>query len=123
MCMDKKFLHKVLDQIVNETEVDHVNKKVKLRFTSNYTYLDIVDAYIFPYPPFEEHLEGVYGLKNMSERKYVQHQYEYFINNMLNPIEAIFSKLRTMQTKGNINESTDMDKKFLDKVQEKKWQS
>lgn len=101
--MNKKFLNKVVDQIVNETEVDHVNKKVKLRFTSNYTYLDIVDAYIFPYPPFEEHLEDVYGLKNMSERKFVQNNYEDIINNMLTP-------------KNDINESTDMDKKFLNKV-------
>ena len=101
--MDYKFLNKVVDQIVNETEVDHVNKKVKLHFTSNYTYLDIVDAYIFPYPPFEEHLEDVYGLKNMSERKYVQNNYEDIINNMLTP-------------KNDINESTDMDKKFLNKV-------
>ena len=101
--MDYKFLNKVVDQIVNETEVDHVNKKVKLRFTSNYTYLDIVDAYIFPYPPFEEHLEDVYGLKKMEERKYVQDNYEDIINNMLTP-------------KNDINESTDMDKKFLNKV-------
>ena len=101
--MDYKFLNKVVDQIVNETEVDHVNKKVKLRFTSNYTYLDIVDAYIFPYPPFEEHLEDVYGLKKMEERKFVQNNYEDIINNMLTP-------------KNDINESTDMDKKFLDKV-------
>jgi hypothetical protein len=100
---DNNFLDEVVNQIVRETEVDYVSKKVKLRFTSSYTYLDIVDAYIFPYPPFEEHLEGVYGLKNMSERKYVQHQYEYFINKMLN-------------TKGDINESTGMDNKFLDKV-------
>lgn len=101
--MNKKFLNKVVDQIVSETEVDHVTKKVKLRFTSNYTYLDIVDAYIFPYPPFEEHLEDVYGLKNMSERKFVQNNYEDIINNMLTP-------------KNDINESTDMDKKFLNKV-------
>jgi len=101
--MNKKFLNKVTDQLVRETEVDYVSKKVKLRFTSSYTYLDIVDAYIFPYPPFEEHLEGVYGLKNMSERKYVQNNYEDTINNMLNP-------------KDNINESTGMDKKFLNKV-------
>lgn len=100
---DNKFLDKVVNQLVRETEVDYVSKKVKLRFTPNYTYLDIVDAYIFPYPPFEEHLEGVYGLKNMSERKYVQHQYEYIINKMLN-------------TKGDINESTGMDKNFLNKV-------
>lgn len=100
---DNNFLDEVVNQIVRETEVDYVSKKVKLRFTSSYTYLDIVDAYIFPYPPFEEHLKGVYGLKNMSERKYVQHQYEYFINKMLN-------------TKGDINESTGMDNKFLDKV-------
>ena len=100
---DNNFLDEVVNQIVRETEVDYVSKKVKLRFTSSYTYLDIVDAYIFPYPPFEEHLEGVYGLKNMSERKYVQNNYEDTINNMLNP-------------KDNINESTGMDNKFLDKV-------
>ena len=63
---DNNFLDEVVNQIVRETEVDYVSKKIKLRFTSSYTYLDIVDAYIFPYPPFEEHLEGVYGLKNMS---------------------------------------------------------
>ena len=100
---DNNFLDEVVNQIVRETEVDYVSKKVKLRFTPSYTYLDIVDAYIFPYPPFEEHLEGVYGLKNMSERKYVQNNYEDTINNMLNP-------------KDNINESTGMDKKFLNKV-------
>jgi len=100
---DNKFLDEVVNQIVRETEVDYVTKRVKLHFTSNYTYLDIVDAYIFPYPPFEEHLEGVYGLKKMGERKYVQNNYEDTINNMLNP-------------KGNINESTDMNKKFLNKV-------
>jgi len=101
--MDYKFLNKVVDQIVSETEVDHANKKVKLRFTPNYTYLDIVEAYIFPYPLFEEHLEDVYGLKKMEERKYVQNNYEDIINNMLTP-------------KNDINESTDMDKKFLNKV-------
>ena len=83
--MGNKFLDKVTDQLVSETEVDYISKKVKLHFTSSYTYLDIVDAYVFPYPPFEEHLEGVYGLKNMSERKYVQNNYEDIINNMLTP--------------------------------------
>ena len=50
--MGNKFLDKVTDQLVSETEVDYISKKVKLHFTSSYTYLDIVDAYVFPYPPF-----------------------------------------------------------------------
>ena len=87
--MDKRFLDKVVDQLVRETEVDYITKKVKLHFTSSYTYLDIVDAYIFPYPPFEEHLEGVYGLKNMSERKYVQDEYEYIIHKMLKSKDSL----------------------------------
>ena len=102
--IDNRFLDKVVDQLVSETTIDNIKKEVKLHFTTSFTYLHLIDSNIFPYPPFEEHLEDVYSLKEMSERKYVQDKYELIINNMLNP-------------KDNINEShIGQDRKFLDKV-------
>jgi len=109
--MDKKFLDKVLDQLVSETRIDYENERMytPFPFPSFLTSLTVFDLfsslysssnYVFTF--FTTHCKEIYGL-NEEEREYVWKEY----------IEIISDKLNS---KGNINESTGMDTKFLDKV-------
>ena len=77
--MDKKFLNKVIDQIVSETMVDHDEKKVYLPFFVSY-----FTSHLFPYlsleqlPQFYAHCESVYGLNDL-EIKHAWKKYKKII--------------------------------------------
>lgn len=77
--MDKKFLNKVVDQIVYETEIDYDEKKVYLPF-----FISHFPSHLFPYllleqlPQFYTHCESVYGLNDL-EIKYVWKKYKKII--------------------------------------------
>tara|TARA_R110002126_G_scaffold83852_1_gene204323 strand:- start:449 stop:736 length:288 start_codon:yes stop_codon:yes gene_type:complete len=91
--MDKKFLHKVLDQLVSETTIDHDGEKGRmytpLYFPSFLTSLTVFDLfyslyssskYIFTF--FSDHCEEVYGL-NEQEIEYVWEEYKQIIKDKL----------------------------------------
>ena len=76
--MDKKYLHKVLNQIVSETEIDYEKEKVYSSFS-------------FPHPTFDSspfsyifttHCKDVYGL-NEQEIGYVWKEYMKIIKDKL----------------------------------------
>ncbi len=87
--MDKKFLNKVVSQIVSETRIDHYKYYVYSPFAPPYTSL------IFLAPPFSfstlsfvpdlfiKHCEYVYGL-NKGEIEYVWNEYKQIIKEKLN---------------------------------------
>ena len=84
--MDKKFLHKVIDQLVYETEIDHDNGSIYFPFI-----LDIVMSYSYDgtiyqklmifftmgefISPFINHCRDIYGL-NGEEILYVSGKYK-----------------------------------------------
>lgn len=74
--MDIKFLHRVIDQIVNETEVDHNKGIIKFPFKP---YLTTTSP-LWPYWSFADHCRDVYGLNN-DEVKYVWKEYKNKIKN------------------------------------------
>ena len=84
--MDKKFLDKVIDQIVNETEIDHERELIRYPYTHNLTSLPfqthfpIYSHYLFL--PFIKHCKDVYGL-NEQEIDYVWNEYKDIINDKI----------------------------------------
>ena len=76
--MDKRYLDKVIDQIVSETEIDYEKEKVYTTFS-------------FPHPTFDSspfsyifttHCKEVYGL-NYEETEYVWNEYTQIINDKI----------------------------------------
>ncbi len=89
MCMDKKFLHKVLDQIVNETRIDYENERVYTPFLPHSLFSSSFflrfGLYSRPYPtPVEvyDHCKNVYGLTR-KEIKYVWQNYVIIIKDKI----------------------------------------
>jgi len=93
--MDKKFLDKVLDQIMSETIIDHEGWKVLYPFTQPITFnksfylLSVSNLFTTHVPSspllflhFINHCEEVYGL-NKDEVKYVWEEYRYIIKDKL----------------------------------------
>ena len=64
--MDYKFLHKVLDQIVRETEMDYEKERA---YTPFYSYIPYYSLSAYR-SPFNKHCKEVYGL-NIQEIEYV----------------------------------------------------
>ena len=83
--MDKKFLHKVLGQIVSETRIDY-DGEIQFPFspfpTSPSPFLRLLSS---PVPPliFTKHCEDVYGL-NEDEVSYVWKEYRDIIKDEIN---------------------------------------
>lgn len=81
--MDKDYLNKVLDQIVNETEVDHVKGIVDTTYIPSPSNTHFLNR---PFPPlflFSHHCKEVYGL-NEQEIKYVWKEYKRIIKDKIN---------------------------------------
>ena len=83
--MNYKFLDKVLDQIVSETEIDHERELIRYPYTHNLTSLLnpiplLYSHYLFS--PFIKHCEDVYGL-NEQEIDYVWGEYKDIINDKI----------------------------------------
>ena len=73
--MNEKFLNKVVDQIVRETEIDYVNREVSAPFFYTfYTSLSYLSLYR-AYTPFRYHCIEIYGL-NKEESVYVYERWE-----------------------------------------------
>ena len=79
--MDKKFLNKVVDQLVNETKIDYEKKKIILSFFLFPTAPPVNPKHLDMFVPiFYKHCSDVYGLNN-DEIKYVWREYKRIINN------------------------------------------
>ena len=76
--MDKKFLHKVLDQIVSETTIDYDEERFRPPFSHpsfSHLFFSFSSLSPFsPYPSFIIHCREVYGL-NKEEIGYVWKEY------------------------------------------------
>jgi hypothetical protein len=72
--MDKKFLDKVVDQIVSETKIDYDRKVIETPFTSPSSSPFSPFATFSSLPPFSFHCKTVYGLKGI-EVEYVWKEY------------------------------------------------
>ena len=89
--MDKKFLNKVVDQIVRETEIDYDKERVNVPFfpsSSSSSFL-LLPSFFSSSPsyslspfPFFEHCESVYGL-NEEETRYVWNEYVQTIKDII----------------------------------------
>ena len=79
--MDKKFLHKVLDQIVNETEIDHDEGRIYSPFKPHFLiqFFFLLSTFTL----FSRHCEEVYGL-NDDEVRYVWNEYKNIIKDKIN---------------------------------------
>ena len=77
--MDKRFLHKVVDQIVSETEIDYDNKLIDGPFFHSrpITVFRFLSTISLP-GSFYKHCRDVYGL-NEQEIEYVWEEYRYII--------------------------------------------
>ena len=71
--MDKKFLHKVVEQIVRETRIDYGEEIIVSPF----------HPFTLSHPPFSDHCRDVYGLKEQ-EIKYVWKEYRETIIDKIN---------------------------------------
>jgi hypothetical protein len=94
--MDKKFLNKVLGQLVRETEIDYVRDKIyppftypgetsflsSSTFTPILTNIPITPVYLFN--PFKKHCEDIYSLKNKDDILYVWTFYRFKMNEKVN---------------------------------------
>jgi hypothetical protein len=96
--MNKKFLDKVLDQIVSETEIDYGRKVIETPFlliSSSRSYLcSFSSSYSLPlsffplfhstcFSSFLKHCKEVYGL-NEQEIEYVWEEYKQIIIDKIN---------------------------------------
>ena len=81
--MDKKFLNKVLDQIVNETTIDYEKGEIQIPFSDisidipHSLLLHHLDFHPFLFL-FSDHCKNVYGL-NKEETEYVWEEYKNII--------------------------------------------
>jgi len=85
--MDKKFLKKVSDQIVRETEIDYVEERVYPPYSPTRSLPNFLPTYLLYFPTsifyplptfFYLHCRDVYGLNN-EESKYVWEEYKQII--------------------------------------------
>jgi hypothetical protein len=81
--MDKKFLDKVVDQLVRETRIDYENDRIFTPFYLLSFPLSSLSLSPFsPYPSFIIHCRDVYGL-NEQEIKYVWKEYRNIIKDKI----------------------------------------
>ena len=91
--MDYKYLHKVVDQLVNETRMDHEEERL---YTPFYSYIPLPPPFTSPLPPFyslsafssyrspfTKHCNEVYGL-NIEEIEYVWNEYREIVKDKIN---------------------------------------
>ena len=94
--MDKKFLNKVVDQIVSETKMgnktieDSIWRKIFVPFSFTPIFLSSFlpgPLSTSPFPPlyilFTQHCEEIYGL-NYDETEYVWEEYKEIIRDKIN---------------------------------------
>ena len=80
--MDKKFLDKVVDQIVRETRIDYDEGRIYTPFQKPYSF-SLYPFLLFSFKTFYRHCEEVYGL-NYDETEYVWEEYKEIIRDKIN---------------------------------------
>jgi len=84
--MDKKFLHRVLDQIVSETRIDYDEGRMYTPFLSHSPLLTFpslsLSSFLTLIPPFSKHCKNIYGL-NEDEINYVWNEYKKIIKDKI----------------------------------------
>ena len=86
--MDKKFLDKVIDQIVSETTIDYDRKVIETPFPHSLSFpllqfsLSILSLLLSLSSSFLKHCEDVYGL-NEQETEYVWKEYRKIIKDKI----------------------------------------
>jgi hypothetical protein len=83
--MDNKFLNKVLDQIVRETEIDYDEERLYTPYLSilspthhTHSFSHFTPLPLLPPLSFSKHCKEVYGL-NDNEMEYVWEEYKEII--------------------------------------------
>ena len=81
--MDKKFLNKVIEQILSETTIDHDKRVIRLPYQPSSFTLSHQSLY-FPYvmSRFSTHCKSIYGL-NDDEISYVWDEYRDIIKDKI----------------------------------------
>ena len=81
--MDKKYLDKVLNQIVSETRIDYDEGRLYTPFPPFSFSFSSLHPFLFSFPlPFSHHCEEVYGL-NRKEIEYVWKKYKHIIKDKI----------------------------------------
>jgi hypothetical protein len=81
--MDNKYLNKVVDQLVSETEIDYENTEIDAPFISlSFLSPSLTSSYL-PHPYFFKYCRDIYGLTE-EEAEYVWKQYRNIIINKIN---------------------------------------
>ena len=84
--MDKRFLNKVVDQIVSETMVDYDEERLYTPFSpfplTSLPPFYSLSAFSSYRSPFTKHCNEIYGL-NIEEIEYVWNEYKHIIKDML----------------------------------------
>jgi len=106
--VDKKFLHKIVDQLVSETEICYKREMIKTLFTISPFVISYDKLHPIEIPPyyFKIHCKDIYGLKDKEEIEYVWSEYKKTFRDKFN-------------SKGNVSESTKSTgsvKKFIPKM-------
>jgi hypothetical protein len=82
--MDKKFLDKVVDQIVSETRIDYDKERLYTPFRPSLFFSFPPVSFRFPYSfSFSYHCEEIYSL-NEQEIEYVWNEYKHIIIDKIN---------------------------------------
>jgi hypothetical protein len=86
--MDKRFLHKVVDQIVRETRIDYDRRVIKTPLLPSRPYLlpspfSSFSSRLLASFSFSDHCRDVYGL-NEEEINYVWEEYKRIIKDKIN---------------------------------------
>ena len=80
--MDKRFLDKVLDQLVRETTIDYDEERFLPPFSIPSSWFSPFLSHFSPHPSFIIHCREVYGL-NKEESGYVWDKYILLIKDKL----------------------------------------
>ena len=80
--MDKRFLDKVIDQLVNETRIDYDEERFLPPFSIPSSWFSPFLSHFSPHPSFIIHCREVYGL-NKEETGYVWDKYILLIKDKL----------------------------------------
>ena len=80
--MDKRFLDKVVDQIVSETMVDYEKERAYTPFYSYIPYYSLSSFFYHYRSSFTKHCNNVYGL-NIQEIEYVWEEYRRIIKDKI----------------------------------------
>jgi hypothetical protein len=88
--MDKKFLNRVLEQIVSEINVDYVKGTIRFPFLNHFSlpirYIiepSNKSPWIIPQSSFDNHCRDIYSL-NESEIRYVCHKFITMSKHLVN---------------------------------------